>query len=124
MSALIPKSGWNKTSPPTTAANGQTSQIVKTNHPHTNAESSKRGALRPVLSLLIALAADAMDVAPPLSFIGDGLAFISLLAIWGFRWEIALALIPELIPGISMFPTWTAVVMALWFQGKKPKLKT
>ena len=75
--------------------------------------------LRPVLSLLIALAVDTLDVAPPLSFIGDGLAFFALLAIWGFRWEIGLALIPELIPGISMFPTWTAVVLALWFQKQK-----
>ncbi len=76
-----------------------------------------------MFSLLIALVADALDVAPPLSYIGDGLAFIALLATWGFRWEIALALIPELIPGISVFPTWTAVVMALWFQGEKPKSK-
>ena len=100
------------------------SQIVKTSLPHANADANTGGMLRPVLSLLIALAADALDVAPPLSFIGDGLAFVALLAIWGFRWEIALALIPELIPGLSMFPTWSAVVMALWFQGKKPKSKT
>lgn len=123
MSALIPKEGWSKNSNPTSATNALTGQIVKTSLPHTNAESNKRIAFRPVFSLLIALVADALDVAPPLSYIGDGLAFIALLATWGFRWEIALALIPELIPGISVFPTWTAVVMALWFQGEKPKSK-
>ncbi len=49
----------------------------------------------------------------------DGLACITLLAIWGFRWEIALVLIPEVLPAVGAFPTWTALVMKLWFE--KPR---
>ena len=30
--------------------------------------------------------------------------------IWGRRWEIAVAVIPEVIPGLDLFPTWTLFV--------------
>jgi hypothetical protein len=46
---------------------------------------------------------DVLDVA---------IAFILLLVL-GFRWRLAGALVLELIPGATLFPTWTAVVMSL-----------
>jgi hypothetical protein len=36
-----------------------------------------------------------------------------LLLILGFRWRLAGALALELMPGATLFPTWTAVVMSL-----------
>ena len=36
-----------------------------------------------------------------------------LLSIVGFQWRLAIALIAELVPGLDMFPTWTAVVLSL-----------
>jgi hypothetical protein len=36
-----------------------------------------------------------------------------LLLILGFRWRLAAALVLELVPGATLFPTWTAVVMSL-----------
>jgi hypothetical protein len=35
---------------------------------------------------------------------------VALLLIWGRRWEIAIAVIPEVIPGLDLFPTWTLFV--------------
>jgi hypothetical protein len=32
---------------------------------------------------------------------------IAILVLWGWRWEILLAVIPELIPGLELAPTWT-----------------
>ena len=63
---------------------------------------------RCVLSLACALAADGLQwLFPPLWIVCDGAVVVALLLIWGGRWEIAVAVIPELIPGFDLFPTWT-----------------
>ena len=38
---------------------------------------------------------------------------VLLLLVLGFRWRLAGALLLELVPGATLFPTWTAVVMSL-----------
>ncbi len=37
----------------------------------------------------------------------------AILLVVGFRWRLALALALELVPGVDLFPTWTAVVLSL-----------
>jgi hypothetical protein len=39
-------------------------------------------------------------------------ALVILLAV-GFQWRLAIALAAELVPGLDLFPTWTAVVLSL-----------
>jgi hypothetical protein len=39
-------------------------------------------------------------------------AFIILLIV-GFQWRLAFALVAELVPGLDLFPTWTAVVLSM-----------
>ena len=41
-----------------------------------------------------------------------GVAALLVLTL-GFRWRLALALVMELVPGATLFPTWTAVVLSL-----------
>ena len=43
----------------------------------------------------------------------DVVVAVALLAVLGFRWRLAGALVLELVPGATLFPTWTAVVMSL-----------
>ena len=38
---------------------------------------------------------------------------VAILAIVGFQWRLAIALAAELVPGVDLFPTWTAVVASL-----------
>ena len=49
----------------------------------------------------------------PLDDLADIIAVVALVLIVGFRWQIALAFIAELIPGVAIFPTWTALVLTL-----------
>jgi hypothetical protein len=41
-----------------------------------------------------------------------GVALVLLLTL-GWRWRLGLALAMELVPGATLFPTWTAVVLSL-----------
>ncbi len=43
----------------------------------------------------------------------DALTAAVLLLIVGFQWRLAIALAAELVPGVDLFPTWTAVVLSL-----------
>jgi hypothetical protein len=43
----------------------------------------------------------------------DALIALGLLLTLGFRWRLLLALGMELVPGATLFPTWTAVVLSL-----------
>lgn len=43
----------------------------------------------------------------------DVVVSVLLLVTLGGRWRLALALALELVPGVSLFPTWTAFVMTL-----------
>ncbi len=49
----------------------------------------------------------------PLDDLADIIAVVALVLIVGFRWQIALAFVAELIPGVAIFPTWTALVLTL-----------
>ncbi len=78
--------------------------------------------MRFALSVLVGVAADAVEI--PLEGIPPAVILIDLLTagafffIWGFRWEIALVLIPELIPGLNVFPTWFLLALYLGQQGQ------
>lgn len=43
----------------------------------------------------------------------DVLVAFLLLVTLGFRWRLAMAFVMELVPGATLFPTWTAVVLSL-----------
>jgi len=74
-------------------------------------------------ALMIAGMADLLQVvffpffgAGILSPVEDALDLIVatlLIGICGFRWQFALAFFMETIPGLSLVPTWTAVVLML-----------
>jgi hypothetical protein len=38
---------------------------------------------------------------------------LAILLIAGFHWRLAIALVTELVPGVDLFPTWTALVASL-----------
>ena len=66
------------------------------------------------LGIVIAVAADAMEIAvPPSWLLVDAVTVAAFILIWGFRWEIFVALLPEAIPGIDFFPTWTLLAAHL-----------
>lgn len=54
--------------------------------------------------------------ASPFDTVLDILAAIALFAILGFKWRLLIGLVAELIPGLDLFPTWTA---AVWFVTRK-----
>lgn len=72
-----------------------------------------RGAPRPrkgraLLTVLCALTADGLQwILPFLWPVWDGAMVLAILVLWGWRWEILLAVVPELIPGLELAPTWT-----------------
>src|ERR1700734_1715458 len=43
----------------------------------------------------------------------DAATALAILLTVGFKWRLALAPAMELIPGVDLFPTWTAVVLSL-----------
>jgi hypothetical protein len=43
----------------------------------------------------------------------DAATAMVILLVVGFQWRLAIALAAELVPGLDMFPTWTAVVLSL-----------
>lgn len=49
----------------------------------------------------------------PLDGALDAIVALSLILILGWRWRTAFALAIELLPGVALFPTWTAVVATL-----------
>jgi hypothetical protein len=51
--------------------------------------------------------------ASPFEVALDVATAVAILAIVGFRWRLAIALVAELVPGADLFPTWTAVVATL-----------
>jgi hypothetical protein len=78
---------------------------------------------RKALALVIAAAADALQIglfplfvegaASPLDDALDAVTAVLLLIVLGFRWRLALALAAELVPGVALFPNWTAVVISV-----------
>jgi hypothetical protein len=49
----------------------------------------------------------------PLDGALDVIVALTLILVLGWRWRTALALAVELLPGLALFPTWTAVVATL-----------
>lgn len=77
--------------------------------------------VRSAISFFCALVADGLQwLIPPLWVVCDGAMVIALLLIWGRRWEIALAVVPEVIPGLDLFPTWTLFVGYLIVTRREP----
>ena len=78
---------------------------------------------RKAIALAIAAAADGLQIALAPIF-GEGIASpfddaldmgvaMALVGVMGFRARLLLALAGELVPGMALFPTWTAVVLTL-----------
>lgn len=115
MSALIPKNNHSERNPPTDQPPTKISV-----RPLTDAKPQKASILKFILSLSIAAISDglnAADFSVPLIYIPVDIATVLiLLALWGMRRELLLALIPELIPALNVFPTWVAVVVYLYFR--------
>jgi hypothetical protein len=78
----------------------------------------KSPAFRSMVSLAVGMAADGLEVAfPPAWVVIDAFATLAFFLIWGLRWEIAVVLLPELVPGMNVFPSWTLLAMYLEKKG-------
>ncbi len=79
--------------------------------------AEKSDAFKAMASLVLAVAADSIGAAlPPAWLVIDAVMTLAFLFIWGLRWEILVVLLPELVPGMSVFPSWTLLALHL---GKK-----
>jgi hypothetical protein len=79
------------------------------------------------IALLIAVASDALSLITSFTFLPQlGIDIATAGLIWialGWHWALLIALIPEALPALSVFPTWTLVILALKGAGmldKKP----
>lgn len=69
---------------------------------------------------MIALAADALQIAvfplfaaggaSPADSLLDMIVAVALIRLLGWHWAFLPSLVAELVPGLDMFPTWTAAV--------------
>ncbi len=85
---------------------------------------------RKLLALFVAGGADLVEMALfPLFFEGAASPFDLVLdlgtaavlgGILGFRWRFLLALGAEVVPVLSLFPTWTALVLSVPSEGDQP----
>lgn len=76
--------------------------------------------MRFVLTLCVAALADGLEVLFPPAWVPIDLATVGVFfLLWGFRWEVALVLLPELIPGANVFPSWILLAFYLGNQGPK-----
>jgi hypothetical protein len=121
MSVLIPEDGWKNDPPASNPADRIPSDLEW--RPATAVDPQKPGTLKLVASFAVAAVADglnAADFSVPLIYIPvDIVTVLILLALWGMRREIALALVTEMIPALNLFPTWVAVVAYLYFRTTK-----
>jgi hypothetical protein len=58
--------------------------------------------------------------ASPFEIALDVATAVTILLIVGFKWRLAIALALELIPGVDLFPSWTAVVLSLPSEAPTP----
>ncbi len=81
---------------------------------------SRQGSSSPfrfVVSLLLGALADWLEVMFPFAWLPiDCVTAAVFFMLWGLRWETALVLVPELIPGLNMFPSW---VLLAFYLGQK-----
>ncbi len=82
-----------------------------------------------LLAWIVALAADTIQIAglplfaegatSPLDDLLDLLTAVILVRLLGWHWAFLPSLVAELVPGVNLFPTWTA---AVWFVTRKSPL--
>lgn len=82
-----------------------------------------------LLAWIVALAADTIQIAglplfaegaiSPLDDILDIVTAVLLVRLLGWHWAFLPSLVAELMPGVNLFPTWTA---AVWFVTRKSPL--
>ena len=87
---------------------------------------------RKKIALAIAALADAIQIGlfpgfveGALSIPDDGLDLVvavALLVTLGWRWRLVAALVLELVPGVALFPSWTAFVATLSVSDRAPAL--
>ena len=65
------------------------------------------------LAQMIFFPAFVEGAASPFELALDATTALTILLIVGFKWRLAIALALELVPGVDLFPTWTAVVLSL-----------
>ncbi len=92
--------------------------------------TSKVSPRRKKLALVIAGLADAIQLifwplfgggAPePSEDALDAVIAIVLLFILGFNWRLGAAFLAELVPGLDLFPTWSAVVLSIPAESAQP----
>lgn len=71
------------------------------------------------LSLLIGALADWLELLFPFAWVPiDCVTAAVFFMLWGLRWETALVLIPELIPGLNVFPSWLLLAFYLGQKGR------
>lgn len=86
----------------------------------TGARGHRQHSIRFILSLIVAAIADGLEAMFPFAWIPIDLATVGFFfLLWGFRWEVAVVLIPELIPGVNVFPSW--ILLALYFGSQNRK---
>ena len=74
--------------------------------------------LRFIVTLAVAGLADGLEVLFPFAWVPIDLATVGVFfLLWGLRWEVALVLLPELIPGANIFPSWILLALYLGKQG-------
>jgi hypothetical protein len=79
--------------------------VIKDAEPATPARLWKT---RVALTFLCAITADSLQwLIPFLWPVFDGAMVLAILMLWGWRWEVIVAVIPELVPGLELAPTWT-----------------
>ena len=68
-------------------------------------------------ALVIAVVSDILGfgvvLLPPVQWALDAVTVILLLVVLGFRWQLFIALVIEVVPMMELFPAWTLVVLAL-----------
>ncbi len=107
--------------------------IARAARAHLNVSPAAVPASRKKVAIAIALLADAAQGGmffemPALSWLPadvmDILVAILMLVLLGFRWRIVFALALEMIPGVQLFPSWTAFIISLpTVEGETKKLE-
>lgn len=72
------------------------------------------------LTQVLFLPAFAEGAASPFEVALDAMTALIIMLIVGFKWRLAVALAAELVPGVDLFPTWTAMVLSLPVEAKHP----
>jgi hypothetical protein len=85
------------------------------------------------LAWLIAVAADAVQItalplfvgggSSPVDFVLDAIVGAILVSLLGWHWAFLPTFAAELMPGLDLFPTWTAAVFFVTRQRPRPEIE-